>query len=238
MDKYSFSARVYPMIILLLPFIVIGIAYSISYKSYIETLTSLGVTGALVYLLSNLGRDRGKKIEPSLWKLWGGAPTTQILSFNNNLIPQDIKLRYHRKLNQLCPLQFTTSPDFEESNPSDSKNLYESWTKYLISQTRDIKKYPLLYKENISYGFRRNLLGLKSYGIVLIIISLLGNYFWQASSLGFQKILIYPKEFYISEAILLIILSFWILIVKKGWVKIPAFAYAERLVETIDIISP
>jgi len=238
MDKYSLNARIYPIVLLLLPLIVLGIAYSISYKSYIEAITSLGISGVFVYLFSNLGRDKGKQLEPSLWKLWGGAPTTQIFSFDNEIIPLDIKLRYHKKLNKLFPLQFKTSPDFEKSNPDKSKDAYESWTNYLISQTRDLEKFSLLFKENISYGFRRNLLGLKLYGIVFNIITLLGNYLWQAFTLGFQNILVYPKEFYLSEAILLILMSFWIFIVKKNWVKIPAFAYAERLIETIDIIAP
>jgi hypothetical protein len=237
MDNYSLKARVFAVAILLLPTIIIGIAFSINFKSYNEALTSLGVTAALLYLLSNLGRDKGKQRESLLWEAWGGSPTNKILCFDNGIISLNTKLRYHEKLQQLCPMPYSTSPDFEKTNPNESKDIYRSWTEYLLSKTRDDNKFPLLAKENISYGFRRNLLGLKPYGITLIIIVFISYFVWQVLKSGFHNMSEYPVEFYISEAILVILLFFWLFVVNKSWVRIPAFAYAKRLFETLDTVT-
>ena len=86
MDKYSLSARIYPVAILFTPLVVLGIAYSFKFESYIQVLSSIGLSTALIYFLSNIGRDYGKKIESKLWRSWGGMPTIQLLSWSNSII--------------------------------------------------------------------------------------------------------------------------------------------------------
>lgn len=231
-NKYSLYARLYPMIILFLPFIVIGIAFSIEYKNLLQILTTLGVTTALSYLFSNLGRDMGKRKENKLWDKWGGMPTVQLMNYNNSIIDIITKQRYHSKMMELLPVDRTIN--FVDANKKLLEDIYLSWTKYLITHTRDIKKYPLLFNENISYGFRRNLWGLKAISIILISLSIVFNYLFQAINHGFDKFIAFPIEFYISQTILFILLFFWIFVIKPNWIKIPAFAYAERLFEAID----
>lgn len=41
-------------------------------------------------------------------------------------------------------------------------------------------------------------------------------------------------NFYITEVMLTTLLAFWTFIINRSWVKIPAFAYAKRLLESID----
>ena len=98
MDKYSLNARFYPMLILLLPFITIRIAYSIEMESYLNILSSLGISAALCYFLSQIGRDSGKRKEKGLWDYWGGAPTHQLFSYQNDRIDERTKTRYHEKM--------------------------------------------------------------------------------------------------------------------------------------------
>lgn len=235
MDKYSLNARIYPVVILLLPLVIIGITYSLEYESYIQALGTIGVTSALVYLFSNLGRDSGKRKEPVLWRKWGGMPTAQVLSFNTSFIDEITKQKYHDRLLELSPID--TSIDFKNSKLEDVNEIYRSWTKFLITQTRDTKKYSLLFKENISYGFRRNLWGLKPISLILLSIIILGNFLIQGFTNGFQSILVFPIQFYISEVLLIILLLIWIYIINSNWIKIPAFSYAERLLESIDTIE-
>ena len=49
----------------------------------------------------------------------------------------------------------------EANNPAGSDSVYMSATKWLLSQTRDTKVYSLLFQQNINYGYRRNMLGLR-----------------------------------------------------------------------------
>jgi hypothetical protein len=233
-DAYSLKARVYPMIILLSPILVSGLFLSIQFESIMHGVSSIGLVGMLSYLFSQLGRDQGKKKEPELWNSWGGAPTSQLLRFTDAGIDKYTKERYHAKLKQLCPTSDLPNPEPEKINPTCSDEIYAAWTRYLISKTRDHKVFPLLLKENISYGFRRNLWALKPFAILLLIILILLIYlaaFTEFSTLN-------PIEFSISywyfNTGLFLILLFWIRIVNREWVKVPAFAYAFRLCEAID----
>lgn len=235
MDKYSLNARIYPIVILLLPLVIIGLSYSIEYESYLQLLSAIGVSAALIYFLSNLGRDMGKIKEPRLWETWGGMPTVQLLSFQNDIIDKHTKRKYHKILLELSPI-IDNDVDFETANLESISEIYKSWTKFLIVKTRDIKKFPLVFKENISYGFRRNLWGLKNISLILIVFTILGNYGFQLYSFGFFNFANYPLPFFISESILILLLVIWVFRINSNWIKIPAFAYGERLIESIETL--
>lgn len=231
MDKYSLNARLYPIIILFIPILILGLFYSFAFKNYMHTMISFGITAALSYFFSNLGRDMGKKKELNLWKEWGGMPSVQLFSFQNNIIDYYTKVNYHNILMELAPPS-NENINFEKAEIEDVEEIYRSWTRYLISKTRDYKNFPLLFNENISYGFRRNLWGLKKPSLIIISFSMFANFAFQWSKFTFYYNL-YQTEFFLSESILLGILLFWIFIINSNWVKIPAFAYAERLLESI-----
>jgi hypothetical protein len=233
-DIYTLKARFYPVVILFIPLVIIGIFYSFEFQSIIHLLSSLGLIGALTYLFSQLGRDRGKSKEVHLWQSWGGAPSVQLLRLKNNFINEHTKQRYHQKLKNLCPV--ATSPDLnmENSNPNAVDEVYKSWTKFLISQTRDTQRFNLLFKDNVSYGFRRNLWGLKIYAILFIIVLIVGNYIFWVSHLKSWNVMNFSNVFFYSSGALLFFLFFWLFIVTKNWVRLAAFSYAERLCESVE----
>jgi hypothetical protein len=233
-DNYALKARVYPMIILFIPIIIIGIFYSIQFEAVLLLLSSLGIVGALMYLFSQIGRDRGKLKEQDLWKMWGGAPTTQIIRLDDGRIDQHTKERYRKKLQAVCPVPNIPDITLESNNNAAANEVYTTWTKFLIAKTRDPKSYALLLKDNISYGFRRNLWGLKLYGLLLTVLLLIANYVFWLSRLNTPNFLSYPNSFIYSEIALFAMLIFWIVKVTPNWIKIPAFSYAERLYESLE----
>lgn len=235
-DNYTLKARLYPVIILIFPIIVLGVFYSFQFQTVIHFFSSLGLVGALTFLLSQLGRDQGKLKENKLWKSWGAAPTTQILRLKDKHIDIITKSRYHQKLQSLCPIPLMPNLNMEETTPNEADEIYKAWTKFLISKTRDTKIFHLLFKDNISYGFRRNLWGLKTYAIVFNLFLLISNYLFWAISTKNYKALSFPVNFMYVSFILIIILLFWIFIVTKSWVKIPALSYAERLCEATEVL--
>jgi hypothetical protein len=233
-DNYTLKARFYPVIILFSPIIVIGIFYSFQFQSIIVLLSSLGILGALTYLFSQLGRDKGYNKQAQLWNSWGGPPTIQILRFRDTRIDQHTKKRYHEKLQAICPVDSIPDKSSEESNPEIVDEVYQTWTKFMISKTRDTKTFPLLLKDNTSYGFRRNLWGLKPVAILICLTVLLGNFLFWLLKTKTSNPLLYPENFLYSSTALIIILCFWTMIVNKNWVKVPAFSYAERLFEILE----
>ncbi len=236
-DIYNLKARIYPVIILFFPIIIIGVIFSIEFESYLSLLSSFGIMGTLIYLFSQLGRDQGKLKEPLLWESWGGCPSIQILRITNPNIDSLTKNRYHSKLLLLCPVGHIPDEQLELTQPKLTDNIYQSWTKFLISQTRDIKTYPLLFKENVSYGFRRNLWGLKPFALGLIIFFLVSGYLYFTFKYHNFNPIYLPERFILLALSLILILVFWVVVVKKNWIKIPSFAYAERLVEATETLN-
>ncbi|MBA4105113.1 MAG: hypothetical protein C0485_05090 [Pirellula sp.] len=107
-------------------------------------------------LAAQLGRDLGKQKEPELWLAWGGKPTTQLMRHRDRQLDAITKQRYHNKIAHLIPITIPT-PDVEMAEPGIADDTYDSCVIWLISRTRSTSNYPLLFKENVNYGFRRNL---------------------------------------------------------------------------------
>jgi len=220
-DQYSLKARVYPLLITLFPILILGLSFSIKYDTIITSLSSVGIISLFTYLFSQLGRDLGKKKEKELWRKWGGAPTNIIMQ-DSGYIDKITRDRYFAKLETLCPLE----------NKDEIENKLKFWTKFLISKTRDTQKFNLLFKENISYGFRRNLFGLKPIGLTVVVIALIFNIVIGTDwPLKFEEL---SPNWLIPNSGLFILFLFWLLVVNANWVKIPAFGYAERLFESVE----
>ena len=232
MNTYSLNARIYPVILSILPVVVIGVLFSLQFKDYYQTLGGLGISAVLFYLFSQIGRDRGKKLEQDLWNNWGGAPTTQLFRFSNDKIDQITKNRYHAIMNSKVNAQLIPTEQLEAQAPDKCDEVYRAWTKFQIGETRDTKKYNLLFAENISYGFRRNMLGLKPFALLvlgfMIVSVILVNYFY------FEGLRFDDLNTIIALSILFFSLLFWLFVVRTSWLRIPAVAYAERLLETIN----
>jgi hypothetical protein len=235
-DNYAVKARLYPVVLLFLPILILGTTASLSFRSSLYIFTSVVVVGSLTYLFSQLGRDRGKLKEPELWSEWGGAPSTQLLRYSNFRIDIHTKRRYHKKLLERCPVSTEPNDTLEKSDPLKADEVYQTWTKFLIAQTRDVAKFSLLFKENVSYGFRRNTWALRPLGIVLCILCLIINYVYWMSVCHTLDPTEFPDLFYYSTAIIMLFIVFWVFIVTKDWVKLPAFSYAERLLECTELI--
>jgi hypothetical protein len=242
-DEYRRRARLQPMLLVLLPpCFVIGMlvpeglgTWGILTRLGAAAVASLASAVGFTTLLEQLGRDQGKIKEPGLWASWGGAPTTQMLRHRErNLCNPALRARYHRKLQQLVPdLRLPSAAD-ETACPAAADQIYDAYVRYLIAQTRDREKFPLVLEENINYGFRRNLWGMRPVGIVLsAVASAMSAYFLY---LGLK----FADPLWIAWAAVLIgsvcLLTWWLFRIRRAWVFIPAKAYAQRLLEACDVL--
>jgi len=234
MNRYNLTARVFPMLLFYLPVLMLAVIYSIEIDKKIHMLSSFGVVAALSYFNAQLGRKYGKNKEVMLWKSWGGAATTQILRWRDGTLDNNTKKRYHFALQALCPVDPFPTETVETTDQSKADAAYEGWVRYLISQTRDTKKFSLLFSENINYGFWRNLWGLKQAAITLNLLLIIGLYLYESIFQRTFNPLHFPPLFFIAEILLIIILLLWIFVITKASVKIPAIGYAERLLESVN----
>lgn len=230
-NKYELNARIYPVIITLLPVIIVGLYFSVDYQNIYSAIGGVGLSTLLLFVFGQLGRDKGKKAEKKLWEEWGGAPTTQILRVSNDILDIYTTKITHKKLFEKTKIGADNMLVIEKSDIKKADQIYEAWCKFLIKKSRDKSKYNLLFQENINYGFRRNLWAIKSIGIIASVISLIIIIIH--SYLNQQFLAVPNFTFWISCLLLITLLLFWLLVVNKNWIEIPAFAYAERLIETI-----
>lgn len=231
-NTYSLKARVYPSVIVLLPCFILAIVYVTNVELYYHYFTSFACLGIFSFVLAQIGRDNGKKKENGLFKHWGGKPTSMILRHSNDHLDVHTKKRFHTKLEQTIPDIKIPTHEEEMENLQAADVIYDSCTKFLISKTRNISKYSLLFKENINYGFRRNLWGMKTWAIGIIAICILVHSFMITQK--FTSIETVKTKDWMLLGVFILFALFWSIMVNREWVKTTAFAYAERLYETLQ----
>lgn len=232
LDGYERKARLYPALVLLAPVVALGFAILLPTLSTIKSIAVLVIACGGAWLLAQLARDEGKKGEPKLFQKWGGTPSVAIFRHRDSRVDSITKRRYHQKLANLVKEASAPSSADEAAAPEAADNVYRAWSTYVRLNTRDTKKYPLLFQENVCYGYRRNLWGLRPIGITISAVCILGGLGW----LGYE----YRNGNNLSEAVIgadavaLVFLVLWIFRFTPDWVRIPADAYAERLAEAVD----
>ena len=98
--------------------------------------------------------------------------------------------------------------------------------------TRERPPFGLLFRENVDYGFRRNLLGLRTWGVGSAVLALVISVALSDGSWG--EILIGAGVPAISA---LAIGAFFTFAVTRSWVRVPAEAYAGRLFDALVVLD-
>lgn len=232
-DQYTFKARLLPTYLVILPLVIMFFAIFPQSQNLLSILGGVFVSFGLTALLAQAGRDAGKRSEPGLFAQWGGIPTDLMLSHVHSGLEKMSLARYHKKLESLIAgIKIPTAHE-ENFNPESAMQTYSSCVKYLRENTRNKNKFGLVFSENVNYGFRRNLWGMKPAGIFTSIIGLLG------CAIVFAVGIVANNNFLptplIGGLVCSMMLTFWIFRISPEWVKIAADAYAERLICSLDI---
>ncbi len=188
-----------------------------------------------VFLLTQLARDAGKRREPSLFQLWGGMPSIVIFRHANKQLDAITKTRYHKKLEGLVAEAKAPTREEELANLGTADEVYSAWSQFLRTNTRDIKKYSMLFNENVNYGYRRNVWGLRPIGIALSLLCVLalGGRLWLVQRETGQI----NQDMAIAFGVALLFLVLWLFRLTSDWVRVPAIAYAERLAESVETMD-
>lgn len=165
-DAYSLRARLFPAIIASAPALAAW-AFLISWKALgISNTVTTAAALVLLFAIADLARSRGRAIEPRLYAERGGMPSITMFRRSDSSIDDIIKERYRaflaNKLGVAAP-----SEEAERADQTAADAFYEQCGVWLRQNTRDSKEFPLLFNENVTYGFRRNLLGVKWLALVL-----------------------------------------------------------------------
>jgi len=231
-DVYTRRARLSPALITILPIALTVILFFPSELTLLGLLTSLLVCGGGTALLVQIGRDSGRRKEAQLFACWDGKPTTRFLRHRNTQNPV-ILARRHRQLQDLLLDIRIPNAASENADPIAADLIYDFFVKYLRDNTRDREKFNLVFEENCNYGLRRNLWGLKPYGIVFSVLSIV-----IASAL----LILYYQGWKSCNPMLavtvgivnLMLFAIWTFQITPNWVKRSADIYANSLLDTCD----
>ena len=246
-DQYTLRARIQPACLVVLPFGTLLFVWLLPESLWGGSLGGVVASSLGTGFMAQIGRDLGRKKQEALWERWDGAPTTRLLRFRDSC---NRTLLTHRrsKLEQLVGFPLPSEEE-ESEDPVYADQTYETATKMLINSTRDNDRFPLVYAENINYGFRRNLWGLKRWGLGISVTAMVLSWcllFWSIGlpiSDSWLSTVLSNQDWSLTTRLLGAILNtvftlIWMLVINPQWVKLPAEAYAERLLAAVDTLLP
>jgi hypothetical protein len=184
LDAYTLRARLFPAVLAAAPALA-ALALLISWEKI--ALSNMIATGALLVLLfalADFARKQGLRVEPGIYAEMGGKPSVTLFRRGDTTIDEGAKDQYRQfmagKINRPAP---TAQQEAADQAAADS--WYEQAGIWLRDNTRDAKKFPILWSELVSYGFRRNLLGSKwpALAINIIVVLICAFVLWRRSSL-------------------------------------------------------
>lgn len=226
LDPYTLRARVYPGLLVLAPLLVTGAALFGEGLTRVSAILSLLVSTGTLYLLSHLVREAGKSKERMLWRRWGGKPTTVKLRWRTAepAGPRDL---IRSRLSRLVPDVRLPTPEEESANPADADLRYDAAVSALREATRDKDRFPIVFAENVSYGFRRNTWAVRPLGVLTASTALVAGGHYLASQA--PTILTVSPMLWAALTVDALIIVFWMFVVSEAWVRRAAEAYVEAL---------
>lgn len=229
-DLYFLRARVFPGLAAVVPAIALAFTLA-SWKDFhlAQVLGALGIS-ALTYLFADYVRQRGQRLERGIFDSMGGKPSTAMLRHRDTQLDAEAKKRYVTFLAKEVGRAAPTA-SAEAKDPAAADAVYELYGNWLRERTSDSTAFRRLYSENVTYGMRRNLLGIKPIGLginaLCVIISAGITYYKYEQSKDFTP-------FLLMLIIAAVHLVYFLHVVTEDAVKEAAWRYARQLILTCE----
>ncbi|RKT37975.1 hypothetical protein [Thiocapsa rosea] len=229
-DEYGRKAQLYPALLILVTPLVTAVVLFPELMSVKGSLTTLLVGCGLFYLLANIAREAGKRSQKRLFPK--GMPTPQWLGHRDPTLEAPTKRRYKAFLAKKIPgLRFPSTTE-EAEDPEAADQLYQSAVRWLVDNTRNNQR---VRQELTAYGFRRNLYGLRTWGLIAAIASATIAV-WILSHRHGLVITAVPVGAQIIAILAGIVFpALWIFAVTPSWVRSAADCYAMALFGSCDL---
>ena len=235
-DPYNRRARLQPALLAILPIALSALVMYPELESQaIMLVGTVGYFGGAMWL-TQLGRGRGKKLEPELYDAWGGKPSVVFLRHSDTTISNATKHRYHAFLSTHVLCFRALTQEQEDNDLTGADEAYQSATDWLLANTRNANSFRLIFEENVNYGFRRNFWALKPVAITvdvgLLLLILLWLYIRYGSDDPVSDIRIFLAYTAISVHLIAVLV-----VVTKDWVRMTANSYASQLLAACDSLT-
>ena len=167
--RYNRNARLVPAILVALPLIVLAVTSVPVLVTIWSKVGTVVVAAGLPFVFAQVVRDRGLRIEPTLYAAWGGRPSEVMLRWRASPTTAAVARRHELIKRHLA----ITLPDAaaEAADPPEADDAYAVATAALRERTRDTARFHMLFDANINYGFRRNAHACKTPAIVVCVVT-------------------------------------------------------------------
>lgn len=233
LDPYHNNARVTPLLLVLFPPALAIALWLPSAMKWTSGLTTGAMAVALSFFGAQVTRHVGKSKEQALRQMWDGRPTVRFLRHRNKEFNALSRAKCHANLQARFPdLKLPTAQE-EQADPRQADQVYEACVTRLIHLTRDASKHALLHKENMAFGFLRNLWGLKTVGIAAAVVTALAAVAklwirWRTTG----AIKLTGEEFtWVTFVVSAFALTLWVFWARPDKIKVPDEGYARHLLE-------
>jgi hypothetical protein len=235
MDQYDRRARLMPALLVILPAALAVVALApdavVGWSGGVALIVQAGGS----FLLAQAVGDTGKREELKLFEYFGGRPTERMLC-HEHATNEVLLAERHRKLAKLFPKIKIPTAAAEKNDPKAALDVYTACMDKVRGIVRiDKAKHVDVQRENIQYGFRRNLWAIRPWGISVTLIAGVVLATEIAGHVMAHEPVPLAQPVIIAVDVLLLLA--WILVVTRDWVKRAALLYAERLLEAIDTLA-
>jgi hypothetical protein len=231
-DTYSLRARVFPALIAGLP--ILALLFVLVPWDHLGlphlTATTMGVV--LLFAFADVARRTGKHVQAKL----GTGATPEQWHRGNTDVAEGAKDRYRDFTAKQLKLT-TPTADEERTDPHLANDFYLSAGNWLREHTRDTRTFSILFGENITYGYRRNLLGLKVTALtcnaLVAVICAAILYFRPPYFAALPQI---DEKMVVIMAAVLLHSAYLLLAVSKGGVREASRAYGRQLILSCEML--
>jgi len=221
-DEYTWKARFFPCIISAMPLFILWFFLSdnIQFRELGAYLLSLkfygGVTLSIVFLYfyAQVLRITSKIIETKLFHDKTGFPTTYLMTYVDDTFSKSYKDKYRSLVKEQFNIGLLDESEEAVDIVEARKRLNEATQLIKLK----IKSGHLVLKQNIWYGFVRNLVGGAIYSMIFCIINI---------AIGFIK---YNNPILIVSSIVLLVIYAGVFLFRKQILVQNAEAYANQLI--------
>jgi hypothetical protein len=234
LDKYTRQARLKPALLVILPMFVTVAVWLPKVWTVLGGLAAIISTCGLTFLLAEVARFQGRKVEREMIATHGGKFTTIFLRHRDSTISAVTKKAYHAYLKKASKRNLP-SPDGERNDLEAADDCYRGAVEWLLEATRSEKRFPLVRAENISYGFRRNLLGLKIPAIILVAICIAANACFCLRDVHVDATRVWAGS--VVTLALVVTEVLWIVVITMDFVEDGGRAYALRLLAQCEVLQ-
>lgn len=232
-DTYDLRARILPALLVAVPALALALTLPFGLRGA-HRLWSL-VALAVMPLAAALMRRLGNAAQAQLWTSWGGAPTTQRLRWTPG--PPSVIAARHREVRSVLEDRVALpTVATERKDPGGADAVYADAVARLLGLTRHDSRFALLHRENANYGFARNLYGARCLALGVSALTLaaglaVGGYLALGRGPSTATPLLLPI------LVALAALVTWWRLVTPALVRVPAEAFADRLLEALQTLA-